>query len=383
MSRKKRGQNQGSVSIRKDGTYQAQISVDGKRKSKYFKTKKEAQVWLTDTLYQIQNGMFNSGPQITVSECLEQWLVASKDSIRPKTHIQYCQIVEQHINPFLGKVKLSDLRPEMIQALYNQKTNSGTGSRTVRLTHSVLHVALNQALKLGLIYRNPSDAVKRPKLIKAEMKVLDENQARSLLIAAKGNRLEALYKLELTTGLREGEILGLKWSDLNWESHQLNIQRQLQRISGIGLQFAEPKSAAGRRMILLGSDTIEYLKVHSSKQHLERTFAGDSWQENDLIFPCSKGTALDPRNLFRQFKLLLKRAKLPDIRFHDLRHTAATLMLRQGVSIKVVQERLGHSDASMTLNVYSHVTPGMQQQAAEKMDEITALIDVSLPVQGN
>jgi len=378
---KKRGQNEGSISLRKDGTYQAQITIESKRKTKYFKTRKEAQEWITDSLYKAQNGLFNSGSQTVLSDYLEVWLIASKASVRPKTYMQYRQIVEQHINPLLGKIKLNNLKPEMIQVAYNKETDSGSGIRTVRLIHSVLHCALNYAVETGLLYRNPSAFVKRPKLKKIEMKVLDENQARTLLISAKGNRLEALYKLELTTGLRQGEILGLKWSDLDWETHQLNIQRQLQRISGVGLMFTEPKSTAGRRMILLGSDTIASLKAHSSRQYLERSFIGESWQENDLIFPCSKGSPLDPRNLFRQFKLLLKKANLPDIRFHDLRHTAATLMLKQGVSVKVVQERLGHADASMTLNVYSHVTPGMQKEAAEKMDEITELIDISFPVE--
>jgi integrase len=375
---KKSGQNQGSVSLRKDGSVQAQISIDGKRISKYFKTKREANAWRIETLNKIQNGMFNSGPQVLLSEYLAQWLIASKDSVRPKTHIQYRQIVEQHINPMLGQIKLSDLRPEMIQAAYNNKTAAGTSARTVRLTHSVLRSALNQALRMGLIYRNPATVVYQPKLKEADMKVLDENQVRSFLIAAKGHRLETLFKLEVTSGLREGEILGLKWSDLDWENHQLKVQRQLQRVPGVGLMFSEPKSAAGRRMIMLGSDTIASLKAHSSRQHAERVFAGDKWQENDLIFPSTIGTPLEPRNLFREFKDLLRKASLPDIRFHDLRHSFATLALSQGVSVKVVQEMLGHSDASMTLKVYSHTTPGMQKEAAKKMDEITALIDIGI-----
>ena len=373
---KKSGQNQGSVSVRKNGTIMVQLTVDGKRITKYFKTKKEANAWRIESLHKIQKGMFNSGPQVLLSEYLEQWLIASKDSIRPKTHIQYRQIIEQHILPNLGKLKLNELQPEMIQALYNKKIVTGSGVRTVRLIHSVIHCALNQALKLGLIYRNPSDAVYRPKLLRTEMKILDEDQARSLLIAARGRRLEALFKVSITTGLREGEILGLKWGDLDWDKNQLNVQRQLQRIPKTGLVFSEPKTSAGLRMIELGSDTIASLKAHFNRQRLEKNFKGEIWQENDLIFPSSNGTPLDPRNLIRQFKLLLVEANLPDIRFHDLRHTAASLMLKQGVSIKVVQERLGHSDAAMTLNVYSHTIPGMQKEAAQKMDQITALIDI-------
>jgi integrase len=377
----KKGQNQGSVSIRKNGSYLAQISVEGKRISKYFKTKREANLWILDSLNKVQKGMFYSGPQVLVSDYLDQWLVDSKDSVRPKTHIQYCQIIEQHIIPSLGKYKLSELRPEMIQALYNQKIDSGSGVRTVRLIHSVLHCALNRALKLNLIYRNPADAVYRPKLKKIEMKILDENQVRSLLIASRGTRLETLLKVAITTGLRQGEILGLKWSDLDWETHQLHIQRQVQRIPKVGLTFPEPKSAAGRRIIALGPETINQLKEHFNKQCLERKLAGDKWKEGDWIFTSFNGTPIEARNLFREFKNLLVKANLPDIRYHDLRHTAASLMLKQGINPKVVQEILGHSDYSLTMNTYSHLLPGLQKEAAEKMDEITALIEVSLNIE--
>jgi len=374
---KKRGQNQGSIVKRKNGTYMVQLSADGKRITKYFKKKTEANRWRINTLQKIQRGLFYSGPKLTLSEFLEEWLIARKDSIKPKTLFQYRQIVELHINPILGNIKLNELKPAQIQSLYNKKVETGTGVRTVRLIHSVLHCALNHALRLRIIYRNPSDAVYKPKAKKKEMQILDENQVRSLLIAAKGKRLEALFKLAITTGLRQGEILGLKWGDLDWSTYQLNIQRQVQRVPNEGLVFSEPKTAAGKRMIVLGPDTILSLKEHFKRQLDEREFKGEKWQDNDLIFPSSIGTPLDQSNLNRQYKQLLREANLPNIRFHDLRHTAASLMLKQGVSFKVVQERLGHSDAAMTLNVYSHVIPGMQKEAAQKMDEITAIIDVN------
>jgi len=373
---KKAGQNQGSISKRKNGTYMVQLTVDGKRITKYFKTKREANEWRIDTLKKVQNGLFYSGPKLTLEEFLEEWLRARKDSIKPKTLMQYRQIVESHINPTLGKIKINELQPAEIQAFYNYKVEAGIGTRTVRLIHSVLHCALNHALRLGIIYRNPSDAVYKPKAQKTEMQILDENQLRLFLVAARGKRLVALYKVAITTGLRKGEILALKWSDLDWSTGQLNIQRQVQRVPGSGLMFTEPKTEAGRRMILLGSDTVFGLKEHYKKQMKEREFMGDKWQDFNLIFPSSIGTPLSHSNLHKKFKLLLEEAHLPNIRFHDLRHTAASLMLKQGISVKVVQERLGHSDAAMTLNVYSHVIPGMQEEAAKKMDEITALIDI-------
>ena len=378
---KKRGQNEGSIVKRKNGTYMVQITADGKRISKYFKTKKEANKWRIDTLHKIQRGIFYSGPKLTLNKFLEEWLKSRKGSIKPKTLFQYRQIIELHINPILGRIKINELKPADVQALYNKKVETGTGVRTVRLIHSVLHCALNHALRLGIIYRNPSDAVYKPKAKKNEMQVLDENQVKALLIAVRGKRLETLFKIAITTGLRQGEILGLKWGDLDWDTHQLNIQRQVQRVPERGLVFSDPKTAAGRRMIVLGPGTILALKKHFKRQLVEREFVGERWQDNDLIFPSSIGTPLDQSNLNRQYKNSLREAGLPDIRFHDLRHTAASLMLKQGVSVKVVQERLGHSDAAMTLNVYSHVMPGMQQEAAQKMDEITAINENEDPLE--
>ncbi|NLN70318.1 MAG: site-specific integrase [Chloroflexi bacterium] len=374
---KKSGQNQGSVSKRKDGSYMVQLTAGGKRITKYFKTKREANTWRIETLQKIQRGLFYAGPKLTLSEYFDEWLVAREGSIKPKTLFQYRQIINKHINPVLGKIKINELQPAEIQALYNQKVESGTGIRTVGLIHSVLHCALNHALRLGIIYRNPSDAVYKPKAPKREMNILDESQVRALLIAARGKRHEALYKVAITTGMRKGELIGLKWGDLDWDTHQLNVQRQVQRVPGEGLKYSQPKTAAGRRMIYLGSDTLQSLKEHLQRQWFEREFMGNRWQDHDLIFPSSIGTPLSQSNLDRDFKKLLREAELPNIRFHDLRHTAASLMLKQGVSIKVVQERLGHSNAAMTLNVYSHVMPGMQEEVAEKMDEITALIDIS------
>ena len=271
---------------------------------------------------------------------------------------------------------MKDLQPRHIQSLYSKKLESGTGPRTVQLIHSVLRRAFNQALRSGMIGKNPVLAVIRPKVKRKEMKILSDSQVRTLLSFVKGDRFEVLFWLAVTTGLREGELLGLKWSDVDWINRRLRIQRQLQRLHR-GLQFNEPKSAAGRRVIALGETTIEKLRKHQDFQAGERKAAGESWIENDMIFPSSTGTPMDPSNLYHSFKRLLKEAGLPDMRFHDLRHTAATLMLQQGVNPKVVQERLGHSDIVLTLGTYSHVLPVMQDEAAEKMDELLTPINVS------
>jgi integrase len=374
---KKRSSGEGSLYKRKDNLWVAQATVQGHHVSKYFKTQSEARQYLQTIQSQIQDGLTFLGAKTTLSEFLEEWLKSYKQSVRSKTYFQYVQIVHQHINPVLGTIKLRDLRPDEIQSFYNAKIESGTSPRSVLIIHAVLHRALNLALRWGLLGRNPAQAVSRPKFKRKEMKTLNDSQVRTLLSASKGSRNEALFWLAVTTGMRQGEILGLKWSDLEWANKRLHVQRQLQRLKDGGLVFSEPKSAAGKRAIVLSSTIIVKLREHLNLQQQERQQAGNRWQENDLIFPSTFGTPLDHRNLYRDYKELLKEAGLPDIRFHDLRHTAATLMLQQGVHPKVVQERLGHADISLTLNTYSHVLPSMQEEAAEKMDELLKPIEVS------
>ena len=204
------------------------------------------------------------------------------------------------------------------------------------------------------------------------MHTLNENQVRILISSARGSRYETLYWIAVTTGLRKGELLGLKWSDLDWVTRRLSIQRQVQRLKDQGLVFNTPKSEAGERSVLLSVDTIRRLRGHHAVQYYEKEFAGNRWQENDLIFPSTIGTPLDPQNIYKNFKALLRQAKLPNIRFHDLRHTAATLMFQQGIHPKVVQERLGHADIALTLNTYSHVLLDIQEEAVQKLDRLLA-----------
>lgn len=275
--KKKRGQNEGSISERSNGTFIAQITVDGKRVSKYFKTKREANVWRIDTLSKIQKGMFNVDTQILLSEYLEQWMVNSRRRVKPKTLIQYQQIIDQHINPYLGKYKLTDIRPNMVQSLYTKKEDMGIGGRTILLIHAVLHSALNQAQKEDLIYRNPLDAIKRPSFQKKEGKSMNETQVRSFLLACRGHRFEALFKIAVRNGLRQGELLGLKWNDLNWETNELFIQRQLQRLPGKGLLLVEPKTEKSKRIIVLGQDPMNALKIHKNQQYCQQQFAGEKW----------------------------------------------------------------------------------------------------------
>jgi integrase len=221
---------------------------------------------------------------------------------------------------------------------------------------------------VGLLGRNPASHVDKPKINRKEMMTLTSEQVIKLLNFSQGSRYEALYHLSVTTGLRQGELLGLRWSDLDWSTGHLRVQRQLQRVPGEGLVLNEPKSASGRRLVVLGPATLDKIRAHKRLQWGERIEAGYRWQENDLMFPSTIETPMGPRNLVREFKELLKKGGLPEIRFHDLRHTAATLMLQEGIHPKVVQERLGHSQISITMDTYSHVLPAMQEEAALKID---------------
>jgi integrase len=380
---RKRGQGEGTISRRKSGLWTAQVSVQGHRQSKYFKARREAQEWVDEMRSQIKAGLTFRGAQMSVAEFLDQWLGSIRASVRLHTLEQYRQIARQHIAPRLGQIKLKDLRPDQIQALYNAKLDSGRSPRTVLMIHAVLRRSLGQALRQGIISRNPAQAVTRPKVRRKEMKVLTDDQARAFLSAAADTRYDVLFYLALQTGMRESELLGLKWCDVDWASRHLHVQRQLQRVPRRGLTYAEPKSAAGRRLIALSPTGITRLRQQLARLDEYRSLAGEKWQENDLIFPTRLGTPMHPTSMTKDFKLVLAKAGLPNIRFHDLRHTAATLMLQQNVHPKVVQERLGHADISLTLNTYSHVMHGMQEEAAAKLDEVLIPVDVSDELRAN
>jgi len=371
---KRRGNQEGSIYKRKGGLWCVQVSLDNHRLTQYFKTRRETREWLTKTLEQIQTGQNIEIGRISLVNFLGKWLDSARPSLRTKTWMQYHQICRDHILPNLGEVRLRDLRPDQIQGLYDSKIECNVSTNTVRLMHAVLHRSLGQAVRWGMIDRNPANAVIRPKPCRKEIQTLNSRQARQFLIAAHGSRYEALYYLAITTGLRAGELLGLKWDDLDWIKGHLHVQRQVQRLPGSGLALLEPKSAAGRRVVVLGQTMMTVLDEHFKKQDCLRAFAGERWQEHGMMFTSKIGTYLDHRNVYREFKEILRKAGLPDIRFHDLRHTAATLMLQEGIHPKIVQERLGHAQIFITMDTYSHVLPAMQDEAAKKMDELIAPI---------
>jgi integrase len=312
----------------------------------------------------------NNWRKARLDHYLEQYLIRIEPTLHPNTFRDYAHVVQNHIIPHIGMIKLKDLASDHIQMFYAFKLENGTTPTRVRFIHTILNRALNLAVKWDYIKRNPAMFVTKPKKPRKEMKTYSVGEVRSFLNVVKGSQLEALFYIAVTAGLRQGEILGLLWSDLEWDTGNLRIQRQLQRVRNEGLKFTEPKSASGRRLIVLGPTTLERLQEHKDRQDNERQGFAEEWQAFDLIFTKPNGSPIDPRGLLRNFKSIIKNAGLPDIRFHDLRHTAATMMLQCGVHPKIVQERLGHSTISITLDTYSHILPVMQIEAASKIDEL-------------
>ena len=370
----KRGNGEGSITRRKsDGLYMARYTVQtatgAKRKTLYGKTRGEVSEKLTQAMADRDQGLVFEGGNQTLSAFLDRWLNGTvKGSVKPSTFEGYERMIRNHIRPELGHRKLKTLAPDHVQYFYQKKLDAGLAPGTVRLMHGILHKALEQAVKWGAVPRNVCKAVTAPTPSPEEIKPLDAENSRRLLRAASGDRLEALYVLAVTAGLRVGELLGLKWEDLDLgEASVLRIRRTRSQARS-GPTFTTPKNGKGRS-IRLTRRALEALKTHKAAQNTERLQAGSLWQDNALVFCTHAGKPLDFRNLATaSFKPLLKKAGLPDIRFHDLRHTCATLLLARGHHPKLVQELLGHASVAMTLDRYSHVLPGMGDQTAAAME---------------
>lgn len=375
----KRSNNAGSVHQRKDGRWVGALLVgyddDGRPKRRYYygKTKEEAEGKLLEAMHAHRSGILLDPATETVKQYLERWLRDSvKNSVRPQTYASYSSNVKNHIVPSLGQVLLRQLTPAHVQALYTKKLEEGLSPRSVQYVHAILHRALEQAVKWGLVPRNVTEAADKPKVQRKAMQVLTAEQARRFLQVAQEDRLYALYVLAVTTGMRQGEIVGLTWEHVNLEAGRIHVVQQLQRLPKQSPILVPPKTGKSRRVIVLSSIAVAALKKHRAQQAQERLFLGEGWQNSwNLVFTDEFGRPIDRDRVSRSsFKRLLRKADLPDIRFHDLRHTAATLLLEAGEHPKVVQEMLGHSSITLTLDTYSHVLPSMQKEAAARMQNI-------------
>lgn len=370
MSRR-RGHGEGTIYQTAAGKWRVQVTLPGgRRASKTFPLRRDAQDWLIKANKTIQDGLPVAASRITLAQFLDSWLAdVVIHRVRPRTYESYTMIVRVHLKPALGDMKLRSLRPDHIQRLFSEKLATGLSPTTVRYIHAVLRSALNQALRWGFVARNVATLTDPPGRRHTEMRTLTPDQVRTFLDGASENRLYPLYLLAITTGMRQGELLGLRWSDVDLGEGKIRITHALQTVRGQGMKLSEPKSDAGRRLIKIGPTVAGALREHRIHQIEGRLQAGPRWIDQDLVFSTNSGKPISPRNLVRSFTALLKSLEIPHVRFHDLRHTAATLMLAQGTHPKVVQEMLGHSQISLTLNTYSHVLPTMQEEAAERMEK--------------
>jgi integrase len=361
----------GGARKRPDGTWEWRVSLpDGRRISGYGTDQAQDRRRCLEKVALAQQGVDYRAARQKVGEYLDWWLAdVATSRCSPKTLRTYADLVRLHIAPELGRLELGKLSAQQVQSLLRKKERAGLSSRTVSHIRGVLRTALNDGVRLGVVVRNVALLTDPPRHRAPEREPLTAQEARALLAAADGDRIAALYRLALTLGLRRGELLGLRWQDLDLETATLRVARSLQRIGG-AIVLKEPKTERSRRTLSLPTSAVVGLKAHRDRQAWERKAAGARWRESGMVFTTSIGTLIDPDRLTKEYKALLRRAGLRDQRFHDLRHTAATLMLRDGLPVHEVSAVLGHSQTSTTLNVYSHVLPGANERAAATMERL-------------
>jgi integrase len=365
----RRGNGEGTIRQRTDGRWEAQLSLSGgKRKSFYGKTKKEAREALKSALKKLDDGVDLGAPRQTVGVFLEQWLAdVVRPQCAPKTYYQYRDLMRGHVIPELGTLPLDKLTAQQVAALLRKKTEAGLSPTTVGHIRSVLRNALNRAVKWSLIARNPVVLTDPPRCEKHHVVPLAPDEARAALAAARGHRLEALFTVGLFLGLRQGEILGLRWIDVDLDAGTLAVTQVLQRIDG-KLSVKAPKTEKSRRRLTLPASVVAALRAHRDRQAFERQAVGGHWHETGFVFTTTIGTPLDPRNVLRVWHGLLATAGLPRRAFHVTRHTAVSLLIAEGIPLKVIQEILGHSLLSTTADIYGHLYPQAFTEAAEAME---------------
>jgi integrase len=375
----KRGNGEGSIYPFKNkagkvigyrGCYWIHTAEGPKRRYISGKKREDVRDKLAKALSDRANGLVFDAGALMVGEYLDRWLDDVRDTVRKSTHEGYEYAVEPHIKPALGRIKLKDLNPAQIRWFYRDRLDSGLAPATVHKQHVVLHKALKAAVADGLIPRNAAAGLKLPRITREEIDPLTEEESRRLLETACDDTLEALYVLALSTGMRQGELLALKWEDVDLDGGRVRVRRTLTHVDK-AFVLGEPKTKNSRRTIRLTKGTISALQAHLSRQLEEIEEMGSLYQPGGLVFATEAGTVINPSNLRnRSFKPLLKRAGLPPIRFHDLRHTCATLLLSKSVNPKVVSEMLGHASISITLDIYSHLLPDMQEKAVAALEKM-------------
>ncbi|TEB08646.1 Transposase [Pelotomaculum schinkii] len=389
----KRGHGEGTIYQRPDGRWTAQATIgrdsEGKPKrvTYYGKTRPEVLEKLDKARAELKAGTFVANTKMSVSQWIATWLETyAKPRVRLSTFESYQALLTQHVTPVIGGIYLKDLRPEHLQKLVNQKLEygrinkkGGLSARTVRYILALIGQVLKQALKEGLVNRNVADSVSKPKRKQHEIVPLTIDQTNSFLNAARDSRHFPAFLLEWATGLRRGELLGLRWKDVDLKKGAISVRQSLIRTKSQGLTFTEPKTKKSRRTIPIPQEALTELKAHKARQNQEKLLLGGetidgvyvpNYKDNDLVFCRGDGLPMDPRGFTKAFDLILSKAGLPKVAFHDMRHGHATMLLLLGEHPKVVQERLGHSTITMTLDTYSHILPGLQEKASSKLSTV-------------
>ena len=367
---KRRGPNEGSIYKRKDGRWEAAISLgNGKRKRLYGRTQREVQEKKVAALNSLREGLPLAGERLTVGRFLETWLREhAAHSVRPATLRSY-QAKVRNLIPALGGIALVKLTPRHVERMMADQIRAGVAPRSVAHNRAVLRNALATGMRWGVVARNVANLAEPPLVPEWEVRALTLDRAQALLRAVEGDRLAAVFHVALGLGLRQSEALGLRWSDVDLSEGSMRIQRTLQRVDG-AYRFFDPKTPRSRRTIPIPPPVVRALRDHRARQLSERLKVGSAWQGETwggLIFTNEIGEPLASFHVTGRFRSLLKAAGLPDMRYHDLRHGAATLMAAQGVPARVAMEVLGHSQISTTMEIYSHVADESQRDAVNRV----------------
>lgn len=380
----------GHITQRSKGTYSIKISLGkdpgtGKYKSQWFTvkgSKRDAEKRLSELLHQIDTGNYMKPGKTTVADYLIRWLSDYvKPNLSPRGYERYESIARVHLIPSLGNIPLAQLKPEHIQRHYATKLKGGLSARTIKYHHVVLHKALQTAIKWGSVSRNVADGLDLPRAGRSEMQIWNEDEISQFLEAAKGTQYYALFYTALYTGARRSELLALHWHDIDFIYGQIYVNRSMHHLKDGSYVFTAPKSQRSRRTIALPPSAFLVLQEYQKAKEAESLLMDVPLRDNDLVFSVL-GKPLRPNTVSRAWATLAARVGVKVIRLHDARHTHASLMLKQGIHPKVVQERLGHSTISITLDTYSHVAPGLQEAAAKRFDEGIRLVHNQKATEG-